>query len=183
VTLPKSTQRLHNIGEHIQAYQSSLALKLECDKWLSIVSGAECARIVLEKLFAKGGSLLLEKVVQSLTSHKSSIRPPELEAMTPEKAAAALLLLRQRTAGGLSLETVKKSARESRLCFQPFAAGSSEMAQKELQKDMARLRTRQRHLGLETQRAFMAMMPGDSADCIYEGDGEGRLLELPIRNP
>lgn len=156
VALPKGVP-LQQYTEQMKSYVNAKALKLQCERWISVVQGAESALTLLQQLFCKGGAVTVDKVVQILKSSRSTLRPKS--PLLAESVPAALLLLISRTGGGLTVESVKKSCQQDRACFQDFQGDSSTRAKKALSLEHATLRRRHRQFATDTKQAFMATLP------------------------
>lgn len=159
VMVPKGAQ-VQRYGDYMTSYINAKSLESECERWIALVRGADSARLLLEQLFAKGSSVTVERVVQILTSNRSTLRLAQ--PLPAENVPAALLLLVSRTADGLVVETVRKSGQQDRSCFQSFQGASSERSKMAFEKQHLELRRRHRHLASDVKQAFMAMIPGSS---------------------
>jgi len=175
VSLAKGEQ-LQQYNEHMQSYVKANALKVECDQWISIVRGADSARVVLEKLFASGSAVTVERVVKILPSNRSTLKPAH--PLPLESVSAALLLLMSRTSGGLAVETVKKSGQQDRSCFLNFQGTSSSRSKIALEKELVELRRRHRQFILDVKHAFTAMIP--RSDSVGEDQHDDYECCLPI---
>jgi len=181
VTLPKGAQ-IQAACEHIKVYKDAVAMKRECEKWRSLVCGAEGARVVLEHLFAKGGVVTVERVVQILASQRSTLRLAN--PLPLDWVPAAIMLLLSRTSGGLAITSVKKSRDNDRMCFQPFQGTSSARARGALERDLLALERKYEQLRLDIKSAFLGMMKAGNSDAVSEADmrsaSSESLLVFPL---
>jgi len=177
----------------VKAYSSAVEWKLECEKWLGIVRGAESARVALEQLFETEGVVTLERVAQVLTSNRCAVRPSR--QLPLESVPAVLLMLISRTLGGLSIQTVKRSMRGPQVVlplkssrsltsdtvsgFQHFEGTSSATAKHLLQEELHALNEKYDDIKLVIERAFIAMLPSISPGfSISESPHESRRHEV-----
>lgn len=176
ISLPQNKEGRLPASGAVQAYSSAVEWKLECERWLNIVRGAESARVALEQLFATEGVVTLERVAQVLTSNRCAVRPSRL--LSHESVPAVLLMLISRTLGGLSIQTIKKSARGSQVVLplrssrsltfdtvfglQDFEGTSSATAKLLLQEELHALVQKYKDIKLVIERSFIDMLPSIS---------------------
>jgi len=158
ITLPKGAQ-LQETAEHMQAWNSAKSRLAECEKWLSIVQGAEKARAVLEQLCANG-------CAPSKCAVQDAMKVKPLDKLAP-----SLMLLLAGSSGGLAVERVTSGYR-----FQPYARVTSLRAKEALQKQLVLLEQRHRQVRLESKQAFVNMMKG-GGEGGSEGDDEPWLRD------
>jgi len=154
ITVPKGA-RLQETAEHMQAWSSAKGRLAECEKWLSIVQGADKARSVLEELCANGCAPSKCAVQDAM-----KVKPLDKRWLAP-----SLLLLLAASSGGLAVERVTSGYR-----FQPYARVTSLRAKEVLQKRLVALEQRHRQARSESKQAFVHMMKGGGEGGSEEDD-------------
>lgn len=164
VTIPKNlfpSITDHELDQRLKNHQRALGAMKECEKWQSIVRGAQCALSILEQCSSRGDIVSVDRVQQVLTCSRSNLRPshPLLPGLVP----ASLLLLISRTLGGLRIHCSMKPGRNARFFFQPFDGVSSVTSKRSLQRELCDLQGRHQQFCTTAKRAFIEMLPGSSS--------------------
>lgn len=176
VTIPKGVP-MHELGERTEAHQRAVEAKQECERWLTIVRGADSACSILEKLLTNSRSVCVDRVLQVLASRRSSLR--QRNPLPSEDAPAALLLLLCRAMGGLGIEEAQNGKQQPRMRVQPIEGFSLVSFRPSLQKELAAVHRRHRQHCVRAKRAFIATLEGPTSSSEPESNSESAECKRP----